>query len=50
MMIYLGLLLLGSHNQELCSGVNDLEFADDSGSIVGHKQLLQVVDDDFVAT
>ena len=30
--------------------MNDFDFADDSGSIGGHKKSAQVVDDEFIST
>lgn len=47
---YLSFLLLRGHNQELGSGVNNLELANNGGGIVGHEQLLHMVDNDLVAT
>lgn len=47
--IYLGLLLLTGHNQKLGGRVDNLELANDSSGIVGHKELLQMVDDNLVA-
>jgi len=47
---YLSFLLLRRHNQELGSRVNNLELANNGGSIVGHEQLLQMIDNDLVAT
>lgn len=49
-LIYLGFLLLRGHDQELSCGVNNLELADNGGGIVGHKQLLHMVDNNLVAT
>lgn len=49
-LIYLGFLLLRGHDQELGCGVDNLELADNGGGIIGHKQLLHMVDNDLVAT
>jgi hypothetical protein len=41
--------LLTSHNQQLGSGVNNIQFTENGRSVGGQDHLLQVVDDDLVA-
>lgn len=47
---YLVLLLLTRHYENLTGGVNDVELADDGGSVGSDEELLEVIDDHLVAT
>jgi hypothetical protein len=43
-------LLLAGHDEKLCGRVNNIELAQDRGSVRSENHLLEVVDYDFVAT
>lgn len=46
---HLSILLLTSHNQQLSSGVHNIQLAKNRSSVGSQNHLLQVVDDDLVA-